>query len=153
MARSKTKQKVDRFVLDCSMTSAWLLVDEVTPYTESVQTSLTSTKALVPGIWPSEIANVLFISLRRKRCSAEDIAIWSNMLCQLPIEMESTSREMMLNDVLPLSLKYQLTAYDASYLELALRLRLPIATLDKSLIATAAVLGIDRYDPEGLLTH
>ena len=116
---------MSRFVLDCSMTMAWCFGDEATPRTRAVLASLRSQTAVVPSHWMLEVANALVISERRGRILASEIGPFLRTLSGLPIDIDDQTAEQALGDTLTLARKWKLTAYDAAYLELALREGLP----------------------------
>ena len=121
------------FVLDCSVTMAWVFSDESSPRTDRLRESLIEDSAIVPAIWPIEVGNVLLVATRRGRMKAQD---WSRIemdLETLPIEIDTDSCHRVLTSVLPVAHTHNLSVYDAMYLELAQRRRLPMATLDSQL--------------------
>lgn len=126
-----------RFVVDNSIVVAWCFRDESSSYADSVLGSLEDGEALVPGVWPLEVGNVLAMAERRGRLQPEDISQFLAMLAALPISVEQESPERMLTEILALARKVDLTTYDASYLDLAIRLGLPIATADARLVKAA----------------
>jgi predicted nucleic acid-binding protein len=127
-----------RFVVDTSVVMAWCFKDEGTPYADRVLESLTAASALVPPIWPLEVVNVLLAAERRKRLTEADSLRFITLLNQLPIRVElPSSTESLMIRILPMARKYGLSSYDASYLDLAMRNGLPLATLDKKLQAAA----------------
>ena len=126
---------------------AWFFSQEATPYTNAVRQYLKVAEAIVPDVWPYEIANVLYIGLKHGRCTETDIVPWTKLLLALPIRVEAATVSSVLVTVLNASIKHQLTAYDAAYLELAMRHDVPLATLDKKLSVVATKLGIEPLDP------
>jgi predicted nucleic acid-binding protein len=135
-----------RFVLDCSMTMAWCFQDEGGSRPQAVFAGLETNEAIVPGIWPLEVANVLAVCERRNRLSAADVATFINMLKKYPIDLDENTAKNAFGDVLSLARAHRLTAYDAAYLELALRTGCPLASLDAELNASATGLGIAMFD-------
>lgn len=135
-----------RFVLDCSVTMAWCFEDETDPRAPSVLAALAVHEALVPGHWPLEVANVLAGAERRGRTTAARIARFMDILDRLPIIIDDQTAKKALGDVFMLARAHQLTAYDAAYLELALRTGCPLASLDASLNKTAARLGVALFE-------
>lgn len=123
------------FVLDASVTAAWLLPDETHPLTERVLDTLAVDHALVPRIWWIEIRNLLLMSERRGRLLATETKAILTNLSRYPILADDAPDEI---EVLRLARDYYMTFYDASYVELALRLGLPIATLDRRMADAAA---------------
>jgi predicted nucleic acid-binding protein len=127
----------DDFVLDNSIVMAWCFEDEATAYTDAVQDQLVESTAFVPAIWPLEVTNVLIVAERKKRIGKAGSGHFIALLSQLPIKVEPTDSERVFHDTLSLARQYQLSSYDASYLELAIRKGLPIATLDKAIVRAA----------------
>jgi predicted nucleic acid-binding protein len=123
------------FVLDASVTAAWLLPDETDPLIERVLDMLAVDQALVPRIWWFEIHNLLLMSERRGRLLAIDTQAILASLAKYPILADDAPDEI---EVLRLARDYYMTFYDASYVELALRRELPIATLDRRMANAAA---------------
>jgi predicted nucleic acid-binding protein len=140
-------QPADRFVLDGSVTLAWLFQDEKDPYADAIVAKLPGVEMVVPRLWHLEVANVLLVGERRKRCSQADSAAWLSFLAGLPIVVDSATESQAWTDVISLARQHGLTAYDAAYLELALRQGIPLATLDAPLKAAARVLGVAIYKP------
>ena len=81
-------------------------------------------------VWPLEFGKALLISVKRGRLTARDVSELINELRALPVEIDATSTEQALEETMSLARKYELTTYDASYLELAKRRGMPLATLD-----------------------
>jgi predicted nucleic acid-binding protein len=135
---------MNRFVLDCSVTMAWCFEDEADPHTDAVLASLATQEAIVPNLWPLEVANVLAICERKGRITSAEIAQFLQMLGNLPIIVDSETARRAFGEVLSLARTEQLSAYDAAYLELALREGCPLATLDATLAASADKLGVRR---------
>lgn len=123
------------FVLDCSVTMAWVFPDEATATTDALREKLLSDMAVVPALWPIEVGNVLLVATRRGRIRRGDWKRIRANLDALPIEIDSETSGRLWPAILPLAWEHKLSAYDAAYLELAVRLGLPLATLDKALHA------------------
>ncbi len=121
------------FVLDCSVTMAWVFPDEATPTTDALREQLLDDRAVVPAIWPVEVGNVLLVATRHGRIRQKEWGRIQGNLDALPIEIDPETSERTWQSVLPLAWKHKLSVYDATYLELALRLKMPLATLDKAL--------------------
>jgi predicted nucleic acid-binding protein len=127
------------FVLDASVTLAWCLTDEATDYTERVLDLLRNTDCIVPPIWPMEVANVLVVSERRRRLTPDETAMFARTLQQLPIRVDATPID--LQGLMRLAREQSLSAYDASYLELAIQNGLSLATQDQHLLRAATNVG------------
>lgn len=131
------------FILDCSVTMTWLFPDEATEATDRLRDSLVEDRAFVPSLWPAEVANVLLAATRRGRVGVDE---WSEIrayLDALPIEIDPVSASRVWGAVLELANRHGLSVYDAMYLELAVRMRLPLATLDRALAAAGQAAGVD----------
>ena len=127
-------------VIDASVTMAWCFEDEATPASERVLDRLAQEQAAVPAIWPLEIANVLLVAERRKRLSEAQVRRFLDLLTQLPIEIDDTPTDA--DTVVAVGRRHGLSAYDASYLVLAERRGLALATLDDRLAAAARDAGV-----------
>ena len=138
MARRRPEIAVP-FVIDASLTASWHFEDERSIAAEAILDSLERDTAYAPLIWWFEIRNVLALGERRKRASQEDTADFLAFLSQLPIGLDSLPDD---ESVMALARKYGLTFYDASYLELAQREGVPLATLDKELVTAALAEGV-----------
>ena len=121
------------FVLDCSVTMSWIFSDESTPDTTDLLRSLTEDVAVVPQIWSLEVANVLLVATRKGRIQRHEQTRLVAAIKALPIEVDRDSHSQALTATLNIAAEHSLSAYDAAYLELALRRSLPLATLDKRL--------------------
>ena len=135
----------ERLVLDCSVALCWYFRDEADPYADGVATRLTSTEAVVPSLWPLEVANAVLMGERRKRSTQADAQRWITVLETLPITLDGETAARAWNDTLRLARAQNLSAYDAAYLELALREGLPLATLDAGLKAAAQAVGVPLF--------
>ena len=131
-------------VLDCSVVATSLFEEaDGFEYADIVFDKLAvGEAACVPAHWPVEIGNAIAMSERRKRHSTADRARFLGNLSSLNIEIELDDPLDFLRRVLPLASEHRLTAYDAAYLELAMRKGLPLATLDKDLMRAAKRAGV-----------
>jgi predicted nucleic acid-binding protein len=127
---------IEQFVVDNSVVMSWCFKDETNNYADTVLDRLTELVAVVPSIWPLEVVNVLLVAERQKRLSESDSIRFLTLLSQLPILVEYEGPEMM-KELLALARSNNLSSYDASYLDLAMRKGVPIATLDNKLIEAA----------------
>lgn len=130
------------FVLDCSVTMAWCFEDESNDYTDSILESLNDTTAIVPTLWPLEVANVLLLSKKEKRVTEIQSASFIDILSSLPIVVDPSTTSRAMHSIFVLAGETNLTIYDAAYLELALREKIPLITLDEALNKAASKLGI-----------
>ncbi len=130
------------FVLDCSVTLTWVFGDEATPHTDELQASLSEFSAWVPALWALEVGNVLCMSERSGKIKIADALQFKNLLMELPIYVDDTSMQQAFQTIAVLAREQMLTVYDATYLELAMRKSLPLASLDKKLIQAASRVGV-----------
>ena len=130
------------FVLDCSVAMAWVFPDEASEATDRLRDSLLDGRAFVPSLWPVEVGSVLLAATRRGRLRAEEWPQVCASLEALPIEIDPVSASRVWGPALALADEHGLSVYDAVYLELALRMRLPLATLDRALAAAAQATGV-----------
>lgn len=125
------------FVVDNSVVMAWCFADEGGDYADRILGKFESSLALVPAIWPLEVGNVLIVGEKQKRLTEADTIRFLALLSQLPIMVEQETPDRMLKEIIALAREHDLSTYDASYLDLAMRSGLPIATLDIALIKAA----------------
>lgn len=133
---------MNRFVLDTSVAASWFFDDEGGEYATSVLESLNTWEALVPGLWPLEVSNVLVVAERRGRCREAEAVRFIELLDNLPITIDDGTATHALRATWQLAREYGLTAFDAAYLELAMRLGTPLATMDKQLADAAQKAGV-----------
>jgi predicted nucleic acid-binding protein len=132
-------------VLDTSFTFQWLLEDEATPGGDAALAAIGLGGAAVPALWSVEITNVLGVAERRGRLTREGVADALTFLRSLPLEVAEPSTLAEAGTVLDLMRRHRLTAYDAIYLELAIRLRLQLATKDRELLVAAPASGVALF--------
>ena len=149
MAKKKkpSKPKGPGFVLDGSITLVWAFEDETDPYAEAVADSLENKPAIVPAVWPLEVANALLVGERRKRITEAKVAQFLTLLQSLPITVDDETVLRAWQETLHLARLHDLSEYDATYLELAVRLGLPLASLDDKLKTAATAAGVAEYKP------
>ncbi|HVC56416.1 MAG TPA: type II toxin-antitoxin system VapC family toxin [Stellaceae bacterium] len=129
-------------VLDASLALTWCFEDEATPGTRRVLERLAAEAASVPSIWHLEVANVLAIAERRRRITPAESAEFIGRLESLAILVDEQTSARAFARTLDLAREEHLTAYDAAYLELAMRLGVPLATKDDALRNAAKRLGV-----------
>lgn len=132
-------------VFDCSVTLAWFLQDERTGFTDTAFELLESTQCWVPFLWRLEFPNALLMAERRRRVGREQRLEILENAAQLSLRTDQT-----LPDILELSAladRRSLTAYDASYLQLAARSGFDLITLDRALADAAAAEGVAVHSP------
>lgn len=135
------------FVLDCSVAISWCLVDEDNDYANAVLDLMPNAEAFVPEIWSLEIVNTLLVAERRNRMTIEQTQASINWLQSLLITIDSLTSVQAFGRTLTLAREQNLASYDAAYLELALRLDLPLVTNDKQLIDAALRCQVELLNP------
>jgi predicted nucleic acid-binding protein len=134
---------VATFIVDASATLPWCLKDEETVWTMAILRRLnTGDEAIVPAHWPNEVSNALLSASRRGRIPFLRTNLFWDELAQFPINIEPPISPNLAKSILSLCDQYRLTFYDATYLELAQRLALPLATLDDDLRRAASLAGV-----------
>jgi predicted nucleic acid-binding protein len=128
------------FVIDNSVVSGWYLQDQATPYTEHVAARLVDDRACAPALWELELTSVLRTSCLRRRLTAEKAQQTLEQIHRLPIDTDRHA--VPCRELLALALRFGLSSYDATYLELALRRQLPLATQDEAPRAAALAAGV-----------
>lgn len=129
-------------VIDSSVALNWVMPDEDRTHTEALMDSIASTGAVVPPLFKIEVGNSLLIAVRRQRIAAGYISDALDLLGRLPLRADVTSVEHVWSSTIEIAAAYGLTLYDATYLESAIRLELPLATLDKKLSHAAEIAGV-----------
>jgi predicted nucleic acid-binding protein len=133
-------------VLDCSVTMAWCFDDECDAYADAVLDALAEVEAWVPSLWPIEVANVLLVAERRERLTPADSTRFVELLGGLSIMVDDSAHERALGPVLSTGRELAISAYDATYLELAMRLGASVATRDDRLRAACVAHGIPLFE-------
>jgi predicted nucleic acid-binding protein len=126
------------FVLDASIPACWALLDEEDQRADAAFVRMKAEEAVVPSPWWLEIRNILVVNERRNRITEADTGVFLRDLAGLRIRVDRQPEE---GVVLRLARTHRLSVYDASYLELALREAIPLATLDAELTAAAVAEG------------
>ncbi len=137
----------ERFVLDGSVAIAWLFQDEKDAYADALIAKLPHVVMLVPRLWHLEVANVLLMGERRRRNNQSDTTNWLRFLSGLPVRVDALTEASAWSTTIDLARQHGLSAYDAAYLELALREGVALASLDSQLKAAAKSLGVPLYKP------
>jgi len=138
-----------QFALDAWVTLAWAFIEELNEHTRAVLRALREGKAYVPSIWPLEVGNALLAAERRGRLKHADVEQFLTFLRELPITIERESPERMFGEVMALAREQRLSIYDATYLDLAMRLGLPLATRDQALGKAASRCGVEIFKRRG----
>lgn len=135
------------FVVDASVVMSWCFTEDDDGYSMAVLESLSAVEAFAPAIWPLEVGNVIVVAERKKRLDEASSVRFLALLEGLPVRVEQEPPERMLKEILYLARAYKLSTYDASYLDIAMRLGLPLATMDFKLANAARDCSVPIYDP------
>ena len=133
------------FVVDCSVSLAWFLTDERSAFTDSVLRATETADHWVPAIWPLEFANGMLMAERRRRIDRTSRLEALRRVLMPGLRVDTAPCDM--QTISSLAERRSLTTYDASYLELALRLGLDLVTLDRDLASAGASEGIQVQSP------
>ncbi|MHB8406466.1 MAG: type II toxin-antitoxin system VapC family toxin [Gammaproteobacteria bacterium] len=136
------------FVLDTSVTMRWFFGDgkpSELAYAREVLEAMKSAAALVPITWGLEVSNVIAKAEAQRLVTEARSEAFLEMLKGVDINSDTATFKQALSDTLQVARRYQLSAYDASYLEIALRAGLPLATLDEDLQKAARKAGVKRF--------
>lgn len=130
-------------VIDASIIGAWHFDDERTAFADALLARLTGDAAVVPVLWWFQTRNLLLQGERRGRSSPEKVGSFLDLLATFDIEYEPIPND---RAVMAFARQYRLTVYDATYLELAQRRGIEIATLDNHLARAARAAGVTVVD-------
>ncbi|HEB30008.1 MAG TPA: PIN domain-containing protein [Spirochaetes bacterium] len=135
------------WVLDCSFSAALFLPDEFSPKVRDFFANLSENdKLYVPLIWWYEITNVLIVAERKNRLNYVEVVKVTLLFEQLGIETDNTNGVPFSKEIYRLANLKKLSAYDAGYLELAIRQEATLASLDKQLLNAAVNSGVVIYE-------
>ncbi|HOT43835.1 MAG TPA: type II toxin-antitoxin system VapC family toxin [Spirochaetota bacterium] len=132
-----------KYVIDCSFSSALFLPDEKSDHARNFFINLKQAdQVLVPSLWWHETTNVLNVATKRKRLSFNDASTVMELLGKLPLETDIIYGAQYLKDVFEITQLYGLSSYDAAYIELALRTRSKLMSLDRGMISAIKNIGL-----------
>jgi predicted nucleic acid-binding protein len=131
-----------RVVLDCSVALSWCFPDEKSTSGQKLLQALADKTVIVPSLWFLEVSNAMIVGERRGRLSRGEVAEALQLLSRLPLEVDDRAGFPLATDLLTISRAHGLSAYDAAYLELALRRSAKLATLDRRLQIAAKAVGV-----------
>ena len=136
------------FVLDNSVTMRWFFGDgkpQELAYASKVLEAMKVANAIVPATWGLEVANVIARAEAKALVTEARSGAFLEMLDGVSIEVDAATFAHALESTLQLARRYKLSAYDASYLELALRRGISLATLDEDLQKAAKKAGVKKF--------
>jgi predicted nucleic acid-binding protein len=135
----------DGIVIDASVALAWCFPDEASDYADSVLLALGTGTAMVPSLWSVEITNALLVGQRRKRIQQPEVRRFVELLKGLDIVEDGQPFAETMSNILPIAREYDLSAYDAAYLDMSIRHGVPLATLDAALQKAGRAAGIKIF--------
>jgi predicted nucleic acid-binding protein len=139
--------RTPHFVLDVSVVSAWLLIGRSSVYTADVQWHMIREAAIVPSLWLPALVDELLVAERTGETTLAKVDWFLGMLPTLPILIDEETEFRAPGDTLALARAHGLSVSDAAYIELALRLNLPLATTDPALTRACATAGASIFTP------
>ena len=134
------------FVIDNSIACGWFIQTQASKYGDAVAVALQDDRACAPALWELELTNVLRTACLRQRLTAQQAQATLAQIVSLPVDVDRQA--VPAAELLALALRFGLSTYDAAYLELALRLQLPLATADGQLREAALASGVGLFDPK-----
>ena len=135
-------------MIDSSVALNWVMPDEDRTLAEALMDSVSVTGAVIPALFQIEVGNTLLVGVRRRRIAAHYVQRALDLIRQLPLDMDRSSADYVWSTTIDLAAAYGLSLYDATYLELAIRSELPLATLDTKLSEAARIAGLPSPWPE-----
>jgi predicted nucleic acid-binding protein len=130
------------WIVDCSVAMTWCFEDQADARTEVLLDRTEIEPFVVPLHWSLEVTNVLRTAVKRGRLTESQSTKKAAALMSLPMRFDLLTHQVAFTTTFQLAQKYNLTSYDAAYLELAIRLGAALATNDESLIIAAKKTGI-----------
>jgi predicted nucleic acid-binding protein len=128
----------ERFVADASIAVAWVHPAQATPQTEALLQAIYDGAVVeAPALWPLEVANALLVLVRRRKLAAHERQRALIALQNLPVELDHEMSSLAFTTLSALAAEHRLSVYDAAYLELALRKKLPLGCKDGPLRTAA----------------
>ncbi len=135
-------------MVDASVALCWYFPGQKTPYTETILTRVAGgDEAIVPAIWPLEMVNSLVVAVRQKGITVAQFDAFIADIKDLPIAIDLGGVGRSYSSIVRLCRQFQLSSYDAAYLDLALIEGVALATLDKNLRAAAKASGVEWLRP------
>lgn len=132
----------EKFILDSSVAVAWFIEDEKSTASKALGILKSEGTAIVPPLWLYEISNALATAQKRQRLPSWEINGILKDLFELNVEVDAHPAIDNLITISLIAQQFDLSVYDSTYLELAVRYKLPLATNDKKLAQSARKAGI-----------
>jgi predicted nucleic acid-binding protein len=134
------------FVADASVAVGWVHPAQATRQTAAMLDALADGATLeVPALWPLEVANALMVLVRRRKLNENERQTGLGWLGGLPLRIDPEAAALAFSRLSELAAAHHLSVYDAAYLELALRRKLPLACADGPLRGAAGQAGVGLW--------
>jgi predicted nucleic acid-binding protein len=134
------------FVADASVAIGWVHPAQATAETDAMLDRLAAGDSLVvPALWPLEVANALTVLRRRRKLTPEEARSAIEIIRELPVVIDHEAATVAFTRLVDLASETELTVYDATYIELATRRRLPLASNDERMKRAAIRLGVGLW--------
>lgn len=134
------------FVADASVAIAWVHPAQATPETDAMLDRLSAGDSLVvPALWPLEVANALTVLRRRRKLTPDEARTAIEIIRELPAVIDHEAAAVAFTRLVDLASEHELTVYDATYIELATRRQLPLASNDARMKQAAIRSGVDLW--------
>jgi len=134
------------FVADASVAIAWIHPAQATPETDSMLDRLAAGDTLVvPALWPLEVANAITVLRRRRKLTVNEAQVAIQIIRELPTAIDHEGATVAFTRLVDLASEHELTVYDATYIELAIRMRLPLASNDARMKEAAIRSGVELF--------
>lgn len=134
------------FVVDASVAIAWIHPAQATAETDAILDRLAAGDSLVvPALWPLEVANALTVLRRRRKLTPDEARTAIEIIRDLPAVIDHEAAALALTRLVDLAAEHELTIYDATYIELATRRHLPLATNDAQMREAATRSGVELW--------
>jgi len=125
------------------MAMALFMDDEQVAVAENVFDAMAQYPGVAPALWTYEVANSVLVAVRKGRIPRDECQPRISLILGLALDLEDCTADSIAGPTIALAMAHNLTVYDAAYLELAIRLSLPLATLDRKLAQAARAEGIE----------
>jgi predicted nucleic acid-binding protein len=137
------------FVADASVAIAWVHPAQATPETDAMLDRLAAGDSLVvPALWPLEVANALTVLRRRRKLTPDEARTAIEIIRELPAVIDHEAAAIAFTRLVDLASEHELTVYDATYIELASRRQLPLASNDARMKQAAIRSGVDLWQSD-----
>lgn len=137
------------FVADASVAIAWVHPAQATPETDAMLDRLAAGDSLVvPALWPLEVANALTVLRRRRKLTPDEARTAIEIIRELPTVIDHEAAALAFTRLVDLASEHQLSVYDATYIELARRRQLPLASNDDQMKQAAIRSGLGLWQDD-----